>query len=764
MNHNQTPIDFRAYYYLLRERLWLILFCCLMGALGTATYLIRAERVYAAKAVLHVEQEGQNILGINPVRTEDWQSVEALKTVEHTLKNRAILERVLNTNQLASYPGFYSSDGEPPPGQEELLKRLQEMVTVKYRRGTRLIDITVEHPDPHLAQLLANSLIQEYQRRNFERRISASHMATEFLEIEAGLLKTKLAASENALQAYREKTQSASPETRQSVVLQRLKDLSVKVTETKSQRIKLEATWDQVQALGQNTEALQHLPLIAELPALVEIRSQIVRQESEIANFKQRYRAKHPKYIQAHSQLAEWKKALHEVVLNVAQTLKSSLDSTRAAEAALEQTLRDQESEALNLSKAAIQYNVLLRDVESDRSLYDAVLNGIKETSVTQGIQPSKVQILQSATLPITPVKPDKIKVSVLGMALGLGSGLALVLLLSSVDQSLKTVDQAEEQIGLPVLSVVHKHEGDPKALGRLITANEIHSSNEESFRTLRMALSMLGHKEDRRTFLFTSGYRDEGKTFCSINYGLSLAQQGLRTLVIDCDQRRPTVEKILCDSNERRCGLTDLITGQKNFDEVIYETGQENFYFLPAGTAVPNPAELLANACIDSLMDDALARFDRVIIDTAPIHAVSDTLLIANKVHTVCMVAHAHKTSVKAIRRAVQLLGSVEAPIAGLILNMMPRIGGGHDYYYGTYGNYGAYGESDRGKNGKAKNGVAKTGKNGSRIVAPAAIIPLSPRPRRDGSQDTESDEPKDPPPLAGSPTTQYGSAKCRP
>jgi capsular exopolysaccharide synthesis family protein len=198
----------------------------------------------------------------------------------------------------------------------------------------------------------------------------------------------------------------------------------------------------------------------------------------------------------------------------------------------------------------------------------------------------------------------------------------------------------------------------------------------------------MLGRKEDRRVFLFTSAVPSEGKTFCSLNYSLCLAQQGLRTLIIDCDLRRPMVERTLEGKRERSCGVTDYLTGQKNFRAITQQTAYQNYHYIPAGTYCPNPAELLAATGIDGLIDEALKHFDRIIIDSAPIHAVSDTLLMLKRVQTACLVVRARKTPRGAVRRAIQLLQEAGAPLSGVILNLLPR-SRLHGYYYNSYYEY---------------------------------------------------------------------------
>lgn len=682
-----TNVDFRALYCNLREKSWLIGLCLLVSGVLTAAYLYRAPKIFASKAVLQVEQEEQNILNIQRVQSEDLQTLEFLRTVEQTLQSRALLDRVILTNQLALDPRFNVPGPGPAPTQEDLITRLARLVQVKLRKGTRLIDVQVEHTSPEICELVARSMVEQYLEQNHEHNAFSSQIANDFLSEEAESLKQKLEASEMALQAYKEETKSVSLEDRQNVVVQSLKELSVKATEAKSQRIVAEAACQQLQQYGTAVDALLGVSVVANDLAVADIRRDLGRLESELANLRQRYRAKHPKFIQAVSQLETRREALTNAMLNVIEAVRAQFENARMAEQALDQECRAREAAALDLNKQAIRYRVLERDVESDQALYQSVLNRIKETSLTKDIKPSKVRVVQPAVVPEKPVKPDRLKIAVLGVFAGLATGLMLVWLLNFMDLTFKTVDQTEDYLNLPVLSTIPKFTGVPAHQRKLIIADEAQSSEAESFRTLRTALSMLGRKEERRTFLFTSAVPAEGKTFCSINYAISLAQQGLRTLIVDCDLRRPMVEKTLLNNNQRRFGITDFLTGQKAFNEVVHSTDVENFFYLPAGSNAPNPAELLAKNGIEAVIEEALLHFDRVIVDSPPLHAVSDTLLILNRIQTLCLVVRTRKTPRASVRRAVQILKEAEAPLAGAILNMMPRRHGlGYGYYYSYY------------------------------------------------------------------------------
>lgn len=694
-HESAPPVDFRLLYYTLRERAWIVAACCLVAGLATTAYLYRAPKIYEANLVLQVEQEEQKILNIQRLQQEDAANLEFLKTVEQTLQSRSLYERVLETNKLASNPAFNAPEpGAPQPTREQLVTRFGKMIEVKLRKGSRLIDVNVEHTSPEIAATVANSLVNEFLGQNYEYNSSASDVAFGFLKNEEARLKTKLEGSERAMQEYKEQTKSVSLEERQNVVVEKLKELNQKVTEAKSVRIAHETAYNQAKNLGNNTTALMFLPAVTADPTVNDIRSNIGKLESELANLRQRYKERHPKYIQVASQLAEWKSNLTNAILNIPQSIRSLYESAKAAESALETALKEQETAALELNKRSLVYNKLAREVDSDRALYESVLNRIKETTLTKDIRPSKIRIVQQAQVPELPVKPNKIKVAILGLIAGFGGGILIALFLSSLDRSLKTVDQTEEFLGVPVVSAIPKFIGAPVGKRKLINSDEADSCEAEAFRTLRTALSMLGRKDERRVSLFTSAIPSEGKTFCSVNYAISLAQQGLRTLIIDCDLRRPMVENTLVANNKRGFGLTDYLTGQKDFKAVVHSTETENFFYIPAGTHSPNPAELLAQTGIDGLIDEALLHFDRIIVDSAPVHAVSDTLLVLNRIQTLCLVIKSGFTPRNSVLRAVQMIKEAGGPLAGVILNQIPRSKGGYGYYYDSYYSYGYQGK----------------------------------------------------------------------
>jgi polysaccharide biosynthesis transport protein len=415
-----SPLEFRTLYHLLLEKSWIIIFCFVASLLVTAAHLHKAPRIFAATATIQVEQQEQKIVKFEKIQQEDLRYLDVLRTIEQALVSRPLLERVVQANNLTQT--FASPDGTQP-SKEKVASMLAGMVDVRLRRGTRLIDVTVASTDPKLCEKVANSIVLEYTRYNFEQQSVSSKVANEFLLEEAKRLKNKLQESEANLQAYKENTKSVSFEERQDIVTSRLKELSMRANEAKASSTRLEVEYAQVQNFGTNVTDLLILPVVANDPTIANITMTLSKLENEFANLKQRYKEKHPKYLQARSQLADWRQTLTNAVLKISQTVGAALDTAKAGEQALDKALREQEKAALELNRQSIQYNVLAREVESDRALYDSVLTRLKETSLTKELQSDKVRNFQAAYVPERPISPNVRKTIGIGIVLGLGGG-----------------------------------------------------------------------------------------------------------------------------------------------------------------------------------------------------------------------------------------------------------------------------------------------------------------------------------------------------
>jgi capsular exopolysaccharide synthesis family protein len=446
-----------------------------------------------------------------------------------------------------------------------------------------------------------------------------------------------------------------------------------------------------------NTDELLRLPSVVAEQKVARLTEGIAEQERQIILLSQRYRAKHPAMIAARTQRESLLAERNSVLKNVVALLESGREHLQAQYEEVKKAREEQEARLLAITGKSVEHNDLKRELETDSAMHQSVLARMKEIDVTKGLTDSPIRVHERASGAV-PVGIGPAKVYGGAVFAGLLVGLGLILGLHFIDHSIQTVEQAEQVTGLPVLSAVprkkkQRGQAEDRTLDAIIDRQGMIA---ESFRSLRASVAMLSNAETRRSFLFTSPLPSEGKTFCSANFAVILSQQGFRTLLIDADLRKPMISPVFFGEH-RKPGLSEVLSGQIAVEEAIIATEIENLFVLTAGGRAPNPAELIATPRLREMIDEALTIYDRVVIDTAPVLAVSDTLLIAPYANVSCLVVRACSTSRKTAARAVRALTDIKCRPAGVILNFLPTGAGSQYYYsgkyYGSYSSKGVYG-----------------------------------------------------------------------
>ena len=416
-----------------------------------------------------------------------------------------------------------------------------------------------------------------------------------------------------------------------------------------------------------------------------------MEQEVGFATVRQVYKENHPAYLEALGKLTETRQALAAAVSNAVATLRMAFANSVEREQRLTRELEQAGQGARLHDPQAISYAVLLRDRDQYRAMYDSLVKRTVETRIAGSLEMGRVQIFRAAEPAKSPVRPQRRLIVILGIAGGAVVGMLLILGLTLFDDSVRTLPEAEDVLQFPVLCTVPRIKGIGDNQTQIVMADRLPASGAESFRSLRASL-LLGDREDKqRSFLMPK----EGKTFCSLNFAVSLARQGLRTLLVDCDLRRPALSKLMRGAQANGDGLTNALDGEP---ATISETATENLFFCSAGNAAGDVSDLLTQRRLKKFMTSALRQFDRVVLDSAPIAGMSDTLLLVRDVHAVCLVVRAGRTSRRSVIRSIQMLRSAGAPLVGTILNDVPvsRMAAYGDPYH-DYG----YGHALQGGNG---------------------------------------------------------------
>jgi succinoglycan biosynthesis transport protein ExoP len=691
--HAQThAMDWQEYYHAIRKRLWMVILCVVLGGIGAAIYMNGQKQTFEARSVLLIDQGQSKVLEkVQSVREEQIISLDMINTVVDLIRSFPFAERVATRLKLNADPRFFTGLTDKPAATltvDGAAGLLVHHVNASYRPKTRLIDIFVTHPDPAMAIELANAYADEYLRYGFDQQADANKAANQFLLDDAERLRKQLRVSEEAMQSFRERERSASLEDMQQASEVKLADESKEMTELENKLFQLDSDLKEASAKPGDVESLLRLPSVAAQPRVAEMNQAIEDIERQFTLLKQRYRAKHPAYIATQTQLDSLQRNRAELLTDVVGLLRGERQRMQAQYDDLKSAKDQQESNLLSITGKSVEYNDLRRELETNKTMYNSVLARVAEIDVTKGMTDSQVKI-QERAVGAAPIMASVPKVYSLGVALGLVVGVGVALGCHFLDQSVKTVDQAESLAGVPVLAAVpKKKKSNPRILDIVADRDGLVA---ESFRSLRATLAMPVHAGERRIFLFTSALPSEGKTFCSSNFAATLAQQGFRTLLIDGDLRRPMVSRIFFGES-RQPGLFEILAGQAKFPDAVLASKVDGLSILPAGLRGSNPAELLSSPKLQEVFRLALLTYDRVVIDTAPILAVSDSLLIAPHVDVTCLVLRSFKTPRKVLQRALKSLEEIHCHPTGIVLNFLPSGASNYYYYSGKY--HGVYGE----------------------------------------------------------------------
>jgi capsular exopolysaccharide synthesis family protein len=614
---------------LILRKLWLIALCFFALLILATAYILTATPLYQSDAVLQVEAQQQ--LVYTPADKDKANSEQAnsddteLKTIEQALQLDSLFESVVTDPAVVAdkdfLPGLVKTD--KPMTTHQIALKLKHATTIKLRHSTRLIDVAIEHPDPQTAQLLNTTLVEHFIALNGSSNTNTNKIAMTFLEGQAAKFKSDLQAAQDALQVY---------------------------------------------------------------GSALLLKDRITDQRKLVDDLTQRYRAKHPKIIQARAELndlyTEFDSSINAAIANSPTESTYWSQSVKVAPGA---SLEDKVASELKFVEA--RSNVLQSESDTQSALFDNVLKQMREADVSKEVAPISVHVLQAPSLPDPdkPAEPRKGLLLALAGVAGLVIGFGLVFVIDGLDSSIKTVDEATQLLNLPLLGLLPlvkkiggKKDGKPEKLESALFSKSLVLMNDpdglaaENFRSLRASIALLGKEKDHRIILFSSSMTSEGKTFTTCNYAVSLAQQGLKTLLIDADLRLPSVAKAF-KLSDKAMGLIEHVSLGVPLADVIQTNVVENLDILLPGVKCPSPAEFLSGDGLKDILTECALKYDRIVLDTAPINVVSDTLLIAPHVQSVCLVVRLGQTPRGAVQRALALLEMTQVKPAGVVLNCVP-------------------------------------------------------------------------------------------
>ena len=671
------------------RRLWLILLAMLLA--GTAAWALTRglPTLYQSVATFQINSQQAQPLEVRDGQGAPAANPEAVETILQEFRQRSFMERVVKALGLANEARFLGGAMPEAAGAEMAASMLLGDSRVILRPRTSLVDIFYVHTDRALTQRVTDGLLTEFMKQQVDQKMKGLRAQNQLLVAKAEELKQKLNGSELALQDYKARLATVSLEDRRNLLEEKLKALNLELAAAKSERLRLETEVEQLRhALGRPA-ALMSIPSVAQDPEVLAAQQKLALEEEAVAALQQRYRERHPQMITQRAQLEAARRSLTDA-LNASPTrLDSRYQAAVAREKSLQKATAEQEQSLLEMDGKVIPFRALQREYDSDRMLFEAVLQRLKESNLQLGVQTVNFQVVE----PAAPAKAMASRRPLMifgGALLGACLSAGAVAAAYGLKGSLASVEAVERILRLPVLAAIPKLPQPGRFGGAVAVRDRPASFAAESFRTLRSALLVLSHGRPQ-VVLTTSAMPGEGKSVSVVNLASALAQQGLKTLLVDADLRKPSLEAMLLPARKGRGGVGDYLLGG-NYQ--VEATDQPNLFVLPAGKRLRNPAELLSGAAFAELIQQLRREYAWVLIDSAPVNVVSDTLNIVGGADLVCLVVRSNSTPRKFVERAIELLRRSDVRPDGIIFNWLTGWNGRpyHEYAGGVH----SYGDDE--------------------------------------------------------------------
>jgi capsular exopolysaccharide synthesis family protein len=623
-----------------------------------------ATRV-AAKLKLDAQPEFN---GQGPRRT-------GLAGVLQTLKRQA--QGLLHLATGAEAP---TAPAESGTETASLVNQFLGTISVDQVRGSRLVNVSVTSADPAFAARAADTLVEEYVQFNLEFRTAATRKSLEFLASEIAKQQKKVEDSERAMAQYREANNALSLEDRQNTVVAGLNQVNEAFLRARGERIQKESLFNQVRSLP--ADGLADSPTLNANAQVQSLRTRLGELNRQKVQLNERYGPKNPQVIENENAIADATRNYQQALVAAVDAIRSDYETARAQELRFAAALEESKGAATDLSRKSVGYTVLEREAQSNRQIYEALLQRQNELQIVSNSGGNNVRLMDRAEVPSAPFTPNVRRNLLLGSLAGLLLAIGLVLAIDYLDDTVKTPEDITRRLKLPFLGLVPAVKGNTHPLLSQAVPHEF----GEAFRALRTSLVFSSGVEGTRVIALTSAQPLEGKTTTACNIAIALAYGGSRVLLIDADMRRPSVSRTL--DIENTIGLSHLLTGQATARQAIRPTGVKNMWVMTAGVTPPNPSELLASDRMKTLIASVQkGPFDWVLIDTPPVLAVTDCVIIAPWVAGVVFVIGSEMTQRRLSERAIETLMTSRPHVLGAVLNRVDIER--NKYYYSRYYGY---------------------------------------------------------------------------
>ena len=661
------------------RRMVAAVFLSVLGLAALKSFTTRP--VYRAEAEILIERENPAVLtfkGVTDVNERGWAD-DYYQTQYKLLQGRSLARKVVEELRLQDDPEF-AGGGRASETVDAAVDAFLDRLTVQWIRNSRLVTVSFEAHRPELAAQAANALARVYIQQTMASRYETSAEASRWLARQIEEQRKKVGQAEVSLQALREKEGIVNIDERRALVDQRLRDLGSTLTGLKSQRVQKEALLREMR----ETRDLEELPEAMRSTLIGALRVDLARLERQMAELKERYLERHPEVLKVQKQIDETRRAITAEAARIVRVAENDLAAAAAQERAVATALDAAKAESLDLQRRGVEYDSLKRELEAGQDVLNSLLARLKQADVAQELQSSNLRVADPATTPRGSVRPRRLLDLLIGLLVGAGLSVGAALLRDHLDDTLRGPDDVRLGLGAPLLTAIPTRvipvNGDAKTAVAAAAGQE-EGPFREGYRLLRTALVHSWPDAAPRVILVTSTASGEGKTLTSIHLALALASAGERALLVDADLRKPKAHDVL--RAQRGPGVVDLLAGEAALTAAVQPLPGTGLAFLGSGSAVARPGDLLTAERFARLRDEARALYRWVVIDSPPVGAVADALVLAPLTDGVLVVAAAEAVPRAAVRRTLERVAESGARVLGVILNRARVDGDRYEYRY---------------------------------------------------------------------------------
>jgi capsular exopolysaccharide synthesis family protein len=671
----------------------------LVIVLGATFYTLGQTKIYQASATIKFDPNPPKPLGKSIDAIVDmgsgnyWNNQEYYETQYKVIQSMRVAQAVVSDLGLDHDNAFLANappgaTARPPEREitpEQAAGILMGRLKVDPVRKSRLAEVTLEDADPERAQRILARVVDTYVAQNLDEAAASTTSAADWLRGQLDKLKVDLESNEMALHDFKKGKNilSVAIDDQSNMLREEMKQINEALTTVRTRREEVAARVAELQKVRADSPTELPATELLQSPLLMQLREQysaaLRDRQSLLGSGKG---VKHPEVEAAEQRVEASKNALLAEVRNVQGALSRDLSVLKRQEGGLSGLFEHAKSQALELNLMEIEYNRLQRSKDNTEKLYSLVLERTKESDLTRMLRVNNIMVVDRPLLPRAPIRPRVLINIGLSVLLGGLLGALAAFMRNALDRSLKVPEDVERELQVSALGVLPLADGrnqvsygrrkrgrvaPPKGPPELVVHDQPMSSVAEAARALRTNLMFMAPDKPFHTLLVTSSNPSEGKTTVACHVAIAMAQAGQRVLLMDCDLRRPRIHRIFGKTSE--AGVTSSMLGDGS-DDAIFETDVPNLSILPAGPIPPNPAELFHSERFRLFLERIAGQFDRVVIDSPPVVAVTDAVILSTYVDGTLLVVRAFATRKDVARHAVTVLRDLGVRVAGAVLN----------------------------------------------------------------------------------------------